>query len=67
LGIFRGTRVAVPLNFGNDSVEVSRAQATGAVRWVEGWEEREEWVWAFEGGFVWCVFVVVLIVILGAQ
>ncbi|KAJ7853663.1 hypothetical protein B0H14DRAFT_3653630 [Mycena olivaceomarginata] len=48
LGIFRGTRVTVPLNLGNDSVEVSRAQATGAVRWVEGWEEREEWVWAFE-------------------
>ncbi|KAJ7343161.1 hypothetical protein DFH08DRAFT_702361 [Mycena albidolilacea] len=42
-----GTRVTVPLNFGNDSVEVARAQAAGAVRWVEGWAER---VWAFELG-----------------
>jgi hypothetical protein len=44
----------VPLNFGNNSVEVSRMQATGAVRWVDGWEER---VSAFEGGFILCVFV----------
>ncbi|KAJ7308718.1 hypothetical protein DFH08DRAFT_1050553 [Mycena albidolilacea] len=47
--IFQGTRITVPLKFGKDLVEVSRAHATGADRWVEGWEEREEWVWAFEG------------------
>ncbi|KAJ6597210.1 hypothetical protein DFH09DRAFT_904977 [Mycena vulgaris] len=35
-----GTRFTVPLNFGNDSLAIARAEAEAAVRYVEDWEDR---------------------------
>ncbi|KAJ7775143.1 hypothetical protein B0H16DRAFT_1713571 [Mycena metata] len=41
-----GTRFTVPLNFGNNSFEIARAEAVAAVRYTEDWEK----IWAFELG-----------------
>ncbi|KAJ7157006.1 hypothetical protein C8R43DRAFT_883719 [Mycena crocata] len=35
-----GTRFTIPLNFGNDSLEIAQAQAQAAVRYIKDWERR---------------------------